>query len=221
MTNKTLEEMYMGPPKFDLIGPTVDDDVRRIIGRYGAEAVKEAVKIQTKPKRGRKPEKDWPELKGVIESDAQDWLNGGDPFSSRSNYSIAKDFADRNPGFSHPATMKRIERKLAQKRVWMTLVAAELSSYENYPYGVHIRTLEALSNADAHPVWERIRDRAKSNVADYEAKKGELPPDHMSMKEVEETARSAVLTLNALAAPKQSKGLVGLFSNYPPKKSAF
>ena len=40
-------------PKFDLVGPTVDDDIRRIIARYGTEAVKQAVKRVTKPKRGR------------------------------------------------------------------------------------------------------------------------------------------------------------------------
>lgn len=122
MTINALAGLSPDGPKFDLVGPTVDDDIRRIIARYGTEAVKQAVKRVTKPKRGRKPEKDWPELREVIESDARDWLAGGDPFSSRSNYSIAKDFADKNPGHSHPATMKRIERKLVQKRVWMTLV---------------------------------------------------------------------------------------------------
>lgn len=214
MTINALTGLSPDGPKFDLVGPTVDDDIRRIIARYGTEAVKQAVKRVTKPKRGRKPEKDWPELREVVESDARDWLAGGDPFSSRSNYSIAKDFADKNPGHSHPATMKRIERKLVQKRVWMTLVTAENFSREGYPYAVHIRALEALTEADSHPVWTSIRDRAKSNVADYEAKKGEAPPAHMSMKEVEDATRNALLTLTALSQPKKSGGLFGLLSNH-------
>lgn len=220
MTINALAGLSPDGPKFDLVGPTIDDDIRRIIARYGTEAVKQAVKRVTKPKRGRKPEKDWPELREVIESDARDWLAGGDPFSSRSNYSIAKDFADKNPGHSHPATMKRIERKLVQKRVWMTLVTAENFSREGYPYAVHIRALEALSEADSHPVWASIRDRAKSDVADYEAKKGEAPPAHMSMKEVEEAARNALLTLNALSQPKKSGGLFGLLSNHTSTSNA-
>lgn len=220
MTINALIGLSPDGPKFDLVGPTVDDDIRRIIARYGTEAVKQAVKRVTKPKRGRKPEKDWPELREVIESDAREWLAGGDPFSSRSNYSIAKDFADKNPGHSHPATMKRIERKLVQKRVWMTLVTAENFSREGYPYAVHIRALEALSEAGSHPVWASIRDRAKSDVADYEAKKGEVPPAHMSMKEVEDAARNALLTLNALSQPKKSGGLFGLLANHTSTSNA-
>ena len=148
MAVNALTGLLANGPKFDLVGPTVDDDIRRIVTRYGAEAVKEAVKRETKAKRGRKPERDWPELREVIEADARDWLAGGDPFSSRSNYSIAKDFADRSPGHSHPATMKRIERKLVKSRVWMTLVVAKNISREGYPYAEHIRALDALSDAN-------------------------------------------------------------------------
>lgn len=217
MTNNPLTTLPGAPPKFDLVGPTVDDDIHRIIMRYGAEAVKEAVKRQTKPKRGRKPEKDLPELAEVFEADARDWLNGGDPFASRSIYSIAKGFADRNPGHSHPATMKRIERKLVKRRVLITLATAEGRSRDGYPYATHIRALEALCNADSHPVWSSIRDRAKSSVADYEAKVGEAPPPHLSMKEVEEVARNAFLKLSDFAGPKPPRGILEILAPFPPK----
>src|SRR3546814_15104128 len=52
-------------PKMDLIGPTVDDDTRRAIARYGADAVKVAVKNATKAKRGRKKEPDRSEERRV------------------------------------------------------------------------------------------------------------------------------------------------------------
>ena len=202
-------------PRMDLVGPTVDDDIRRAISRYGADAVKEAVKIQTKPRRGRKPEKDWPELNEILKADARDWLAGGDPFSTRSNYAIAKKFADNNPGHSHPATMKRIERKLVQKRVWMTLAFAERFSREGYPHGVYIRAVEALTAVD--PAWTFFRDNAKSNIVDYEAKKGEPPPAELSITEIEAATRNELLTLGTLNPPKKSLGLFGLAARYAPK----
>src|SRR3546814_20858378 len=98
----------------DLIGPTVDDDIRRAIARYGADAVKVAVKNATKAKRGRKKEPDWPELREIMEADAREWLAGNDTFTTRSNYSIAKELSERNPGHSIVSTHKRIERKLSR-----------------------------------------------------------------------------------------------------------
>lgn len=196
------------PPTFDVVGPTVDDDVRRMIARYGAEAVANALKRATKAKRGRRPEKDWPELRGVIDCDARNWLAGEDPFSTRSNYSIAKDFADQHPGHSHPGTMKRIERKLAKQRVWMTLVAAYEMS-ERYPYSAHLRALSALVDCDSHPVWSRIRDRAQGYVADYHAKLGEAPPTEMTIQEVEDAAKIALIKGHDLAVKPSPKGLFG------------
>jgi len=189
-------------PRMDLVGPTVDDDIRRAVIRYGAEAVKQAVKAATKPRRGRKPVPDWPELRDVIRADAREWLEGGNPLATRSNYSIAKEFADKNPGQSHPATMKRIERKLIRKRAWMTYANAEILSRDAYPYADHIRSLEALSEVDSHDIWPDLCKRARATVADYEAKHGSPPPADMNMKEVEDAAR------NALMVPPPSGGVL-------------
>jgi hypothetical protein len=191
-------------PKLELVGPTVDDDIRRAITRYGKDAVKEAVKRQTTSKRGRKPEKDWPELREQIDADARDWLQGGDPFATRSNYSMAKDFADRNPGHSYPATMQRIERKLAKSRAWVTFATAMNLSRDDYPHAAHIRALEALSQTDVHPVWADLLENAKSELADYEARNGEPPPAHLSMKDIKDAS------LNALNSPLKPNSLGGL-----------
>ncbi len=110
--------------------------------------------------------------------------------------------------------MKRIERKLLKRRKSTTLLIAENIGREGYPYANYIRVLDALTALNFHPVWASIRDRAKADIADYEAKKGEVPPAHMSMKEVEDATRNSLLTLGSLAAPKKSGGMFGQLSNY-------
>jgi hypothetical protein len=207
MTAKKLEKLPASQLTWDLIGPTVDDDVRRLIWRHGADAVKAAVDKQTKPKKGRKPELDWPELLPVIEADARVWLSGGDPFSSRSNYSIANGFASRKPGQSHTATQKRIERKLGAKREFMTLISAMRMSRENYPYMAHIRALQALSQAHPDEVWKSTLAGAHRAVADYEAKIGTPPPPDFSLTQIEELLNNFRFVLEGQAGEPVQGGL--------------
>lgn len=199
-------------PKLDMVGPTVDDDIRRAIQRYGKEEVTRAVKAATRKKIGRKKEPDWSELRDIIESDARDWLAGKDPFSERSNYSIAKEFAERNPGQSVISTHKRIERKLSRgphNRVWWTLVSAENQSRDRYPYLHHIRALRAL--ADLPDDWSRdifgfSLQKALQILSDYEAREGSAPPDAMTFAEVEAAVKAAA-SQNALAQFGPRRGL--------------
>lgn len=183
--------------KFDLVGPSVDDDIRRAVLRYGAEAVKAAVKRQTKSKVGRKPEQDWPDLMETIFADAKIWLAGADPFEGRSNYAIAKDFADRKPGQSATSTHQRIERKLKQKpydRRWRILAFAEYISREGYPHAAHLRALEELAKAGAGAsaeTWSLALEAARATLDDYEQKTGQRPPAELSMKQIEEVVRNA------------------------------
>lgn len=207
MGNDAAADLAANGPKYDLVGPKVDDDIRRAIIRYGAGAVKDAVKRQTKPKRGRKPVIDWPELRDVMSADAVDWLNGGDPFTKRTNYSIAKAFADNNPGQSHPATMKRIIRKLIAKRRWIVLATAEHGSKDDYPHGAHLRTLEALDELDPNSIWATALDRAKSDIADYAAKTGESAAAVLTMTEIQNVSRNA---LSRFMAPQPLSSLFSL-----------
>jgi ribosomal protein L18E len=202
-----------GLPKYDLVGPTVDNDIRRAINRYGADAVKDAIKRLTNPRRGRPKINDWKELASVIEADAKEWIAGGDPIATRSNYAVAKQFADANPGQSAISTHQRIERKLKKKpfdRHWYLLIAAENLTRENYSWKQHIRSLEGLAKTDSHPVWQGFLDTAKSEVADYEAKQGELPADALTMKEVQDIARNGMIKLSQLASGASS----GLLPRY-------
>ncbi len=200
-----------GQPHLDLVGPSAGDDIRRAISRYGPEAVKIAVKEATKAKRGRKREPDWPELREIIESDARDWLDGKDPLQERSNYAIAKLFAERNPGHSVVSTHKRIERKLSKRpygRQWLTLVAAKIASLENYPFAAHIRALEALASlpdAQSRETWGLALAQARATVADYEAREGVPPPSAMSFAQVEDVVRNGGLA--AFITPRSSPKL--------------
>ena len=200
-------------PKMDLVGPTVEDDIRRAIWRYGADAVKEAVRNATKPKRGRKTEPDWPELREIFKAEAADWLAGIDPFAVRSNYAIAKELAERDPGHSAVSTHKRIERKLSAKvggRKWWVLNIAWRQSLDGHPFAAHIRTLEACAaipdKVDAHR-WRQSLERALSVLADYEAREGCPPPAEMSFHEIEKAVQKSGLA--AQLSPPRPRGLFG------------
>jgi hypothetical protein len=207
-------------PQMDLVGPTIHDDIRRAIQRYGAEVVKGAVKEATKAKRGRPREPDWPELREVIRADALEWLAGRDPFTARSNYAIAKEFAQRKPGHYQASTHKRIERKLSRgphDRRWFTLVMAENLSRDGFPYTAHLRAIDAVASLPgmkSAETWRWMLDRARSTIADYEAREGKPPDPTMSFAEVDEAVRKGGLA--ALVAPPKPVGLFGLASLSPP-----
>ena len=222
-----IAELLINGPQYDLIGPTVEHDIRRVISRYGADAVKQAVKNVTRPKRGRKPERDWPELREVINADAREWLAGGDPFVTRTNYSIARDFSLKKPGQSPSSAHKRIERKLAKApydRRWFMLVTAENISRDGFPHEQHIRALEALAELNREAggdTWRKSLELARQTIADYTAKMGESPSAEVSMKEIEEVARNPFPLLSGPTLrstnPKQMSGLFGLLPSVAAK----
>ena len=193
--------------KYDLVGPTVDDDVRRIIGRWGAEAVKDSVKAQTKPKRGRKPEKDWPLLWPYIERDAREWLEGGDPYERWSDWAIANEYAKEHPGQSTSSTVKRIVGRLKAKRQIFILIEAERISRADYPFACNLRALTELTRAERHPVWASMYARATKYLEDYKAKYGTAPEEDFPMMKVE------MLAEMPLPKPEGSQ-YVGLLERY-------
>jgi hypothetical protein len=183
-------------PAMDLVGPTAADDIRRAITRYGADAVKAAVRDATRAKRGRKLEPDLQLLADVFKDDARKWLAGGDPFAERTNYAIAKEFAERHPGQSAVSTHQRIERKLAKDdcRRWVTLATAESLSRGEFPYTAHLRALEALSAlppSRSPDIWQNFLDRARAKIADYEVREGKTPAATMTMKQIEDAVEQS------------------------------
>lgn len=197
-------------PKFEAVGPTVDDDIRRLIARYGMKAFKEASARHTKAKRGRKAVADWRDLDAIIDADARSWLAGGDPFSERTNYSIAKDFSEREPAHYREAAHERIERKLRKERALRTLTRAVTLTMAG-PAAAHIRALEALAaTPGAHEVWKQSLEIARAGIELYQMKYGQSPPPELSAFEVREQTRNALERLVPSNSPKNS--VIGLLS---------
>lgn len=180
--------------KWDLVGPTVDDDIRRAIVRYGAKAVREATQRLSKSKRGRKSINDWPELSPIFKQDARIWLEGGDPFEVKSNYAIAKEYALANVGQSVEATHERIERKLGKEphnRRWYILLFAFHLSKADWPYSRHLRALEELAPLDA--TFRDLLAYALKDVEIYTDKVGHSPPPDMAINVIRETSNNALM----------------------------
>lgn len=209
-TNALLTAGLDVQARYDLVGPTVEDDIRRAISRYGVAAVKEAVKRGAKVKRGRKAVKDWPELQPTLIEDARKLLEGGDPFTDRTNYAIAQEYVARNAGHSQAATHRRIMKKLSERRVMWTLIHAERLGENDYPYSAYLNVLERLINI--LPDWDNWPSslrRVKLAIDDYTAKHGP-PEDHLSIAEIERAAREPVSSAWAGLAPPPLGGLFGL-----------
>lgn len=178
----------------DLVGPEVDDDVRRLIGRYGPEAVKAAVGRQTRRKPGMKLKGDWLVLDRFLKSDAKRWLEGGDPFKEQTDFSIAKWFAEnhRDRNVELESTLRRIKRKLSKDRRYYTLVEAFWLSRDDCSHQMHLKALNELCSASrSNKSWRAAFVAAEGILSDYRAKFGD-PPANMTMRELEAAAAEAL-----------------------------
>ena len=190
---------------------TLDDEMRHLVTRHGAAAVKKAAIRLTKKRKGRPAEKDWQELKDVLQQDAMDWLDGRDPFKERSNYSVAKDFTYKNPGHNHASTQRRIMKKLSAKRHIMFLLHAYMISEESRPFGDYFRTVDAIALVDAR--WgqsiNNATDRNRGLLQRYRERFGE-PDSFLSIAEIDQRMKEA--DKQALAsATKFPHTLSGMF----------
>lgn len=180
-------------PNLELCGPNVDDDIRRLVRRYGKEQVREAVKRQTAMPRGPRPKGQWLELRDVLRADAILWLEGGDPFKERSNYSIAKNYAGSVPDHQKPSTIRRILRKLRERRCYYTLADAEWLSRSHFPYTENLRAIGALQEIELNGhLWDRLLCLRASSIADYRSKFGDPPADMTMQKLLEEAGRPII-----------------------------
>jgi hypothetical protein len=189
-----IAELLINAPKYDLIGPTVDDDIRRAISRYGADAIKNSVKRLTKAKPGRKPERDWPEITDILVEDARKLLSGGNPFSERTNYAIARDHARKGPAHYVASTHRRMMKKLAEKRVKFTYLHAEIIAEEEFgvvDYAIFLKRM-----MEVVPEWERYCREKLGDVvraiSEYASKFDENPKD-LTLAEVEAKAKQPIL----------------------------
>lgn len=190
--------------------PTLDQEMRRLVGAYGREAVRAAARAATAGKRGRKPDPDWKLLRPIIEEDAELWLNGQEAaLRERTNYKIAQAFAAEYPGHSAPATFRRIMRKLAKSRELFVLVSAMEKSHSNYPVAAYVRALEALVDTGAAEFWSSMLARARGEIERYRDREGDADPA-LSFAGIEEANRNAPALLPSFLG---LSGLLGMFGN--------
>ena len=186
---------------------TLDEELDRLVQVHGADAVRAATKKATAKRKGRKPEQDWLALKDWIELDAQDWLDGHDPFTLRTNYFLAKQVAQTVPGHNAPATHRRVMAKLARRRKWLVLARAWRHAAKSRPPLDYFRTVAALIELDLKfaDSLQMISDRHRGQIVRYKERFGELDPT-LTLEQIEE----------ALKAPEPSKlgSLAGLLSMY-------
>lgn len=159
-----------------LLPESLDQKMRSLVAQHGADAVRDAAKRATAKRKGRKPEKDWLNLKPWVEQDAEDWLDGRDAFALRSNYAVAKEFAEQFPGHNRYATKERIERKLRAKRRWYMLVVAYERSEVGFPAETYIRALRELDATDPEKWWSSLLELGLGRLALYREKFGEPDP---------------------------------------------
>ncbi|WP_159043480.1 hypothetical protein [Sphingomonas sp. STIS6.2] len=176
-------------------GRTLDDELRSLVARYGADAVREAAKKATVKKRGRRPEKDWPLLRPWLDQDVEDWLAERDPFAARSNYFIAKEYSAEYPGHNPIATAERIERKLREKRRWMLFAVAENRTRKGWPLSVNLRACEGMIEEGKPNDWSFMLNHLRGVLARYEERFGK-PDASLSLDEMDEALRQPLPALS-------------------------
>ena len=173
-----------------------EDFIRRAIDQYGAEEVKAAVKNLTKRRPGNPGIDPLPDLLPLLQQDADEWLAGGDPFTTRKDNAIATAYAEKKGAREFEANKKREERYLRAerknslgRRFWVFFLAWHDSKTGEYPHVVHLRAIEALRDLEPDVPWQWYLDRAARHIRDYTARNG-APAECVTMREIMDGARS-------------------------------
>ena len=199
---------------------TLDEEMQSLIARYGSDLVRDSTKRLTKKRKGRKQELDWVKLKDVLQADAIDYLDGKNPFEQRTNYSIANEFADRNPGHNSTATHRRIMRKLSQRRQFYFMIRAWEHCEENRPFGDYFRVVEEFSAVD--PKWSanllKWSDFRRGQLMRYRDTIGE-PVSSMTLADIS-LALSQLSIINAAPMKVTSRGLLAALASPVPISSS-
>ena len=166
-------------PTRSVIDGDAEDGIKTAIQQHGRKVVEEELSRLMRVRSGPKGIDDWPELRVLLEQDVEEWLKGNDPFDTRKDYAIAKEFADSAPGHSHPSTMKRIQRKLKAKnaRRYYVFCRAFLEARETHPNARYFDALRELALIQPNGPWPSFIKAGRECLEDYSAKVGEAPTD--------------------------------------------
>jgi hypothetical protein len=189
------------------------------VSRFGAEAVKAAVKRVARPKGGRKPEPDGLLLKSVWEKDTDDILAGRVPFQI-SDYGATMAIAKEHKGHSEVATQKRLQKKLSQMRrplaYYGAVVLGEKSvPHANYAALIH-QAIEVVEGAKESDHQKTVAKLLSLLLQDYEQllarhleNTDSAPSNSMTFEQVKLENRHPLFGL-ASSSPKKG-GIGGLF----------
>ena len=196
--------------KLGSLALNLDDQIEKLVRRHGPDAVREATKRLTKKKAGRKQVVDLALLKDWLDQDADDLLDGLNPFERRRNYAMAKFVADQEKPHNRAAAQRRMMRKLALRRKVLAHIHAWQRAEKIRPFGDFFRACDALAAFD--PKWHDIAqwsaDNLRSKIDRYILRHGEIDPA-LTVPQIDE----------ALAMPDPpaiGSKLAGLLSAYRP-----
>lgn len=161
------------------IDVATEKGIKSAIQQHGKKVVEEELSRLMRVRSGPKGIDDWSKLRVLLEQDVEEWLKGNDPFDTRKDYAIAKEFADSGPGHSHPSTMKRIQRKLKAKnaRRYYVLCRAFLEARETHPPIRYFDALRELASIQPTGPWQQFIEAGRDVLEEYSARLGEAPTD--------------------------------------------
>lgn len=178
-------------------------ELERLGSRFGPAVVREEAKRLAKGKRGNKPKSDLVRLLATFEADALDVLEGRDPTQIRTNYSIAREFADQFPDQSveSESIVKRIERKLRKDRLKFAGRGAFWIAERRYPFPFCIEIYENYKKYGS--ISEEYMKFLDDDLNRYRNFFGE-PPKEMTFGEIR-----AILSKSV---PKQSSNFLQMLA---------
>lgn len=183
------------PPNALMPPPSLEQEIRRLIAIHGADAVKREIAAATKARRGAPPKKDGLLLRPYLEADANDWLEGRNPFEMRTNNANAckADAANPDPHTQPNSQWRRLMRWQERWRERIMLYSALKLAEDSYPYPAYFRVLEELAKSpEMDGLWPRALELDREILARYREVYGE-PPSDITWVELKAKPRSISL----------------------------
>jgi hypothetical protein len=211
-TSKLIEALRNKP---------LDVEIKQLVGRFGEDAVKAAVKRVARPKIGRKPEPDDQLLQGVWAIDTADILAGRVPFQT-SDYGATVAIAKEHKGHNEVATQKRLQRKLSQMRRPLAYYDAITQGRKSVPHADYLamirQAIEGVECAKESNYQKVVAELLSSNLQEYESllaqyfnKNGSKPLDSMTFEQIYLENRPSLF---GLASSAKKGGIGGLFGQF-------
>lgn len=159
-------------------------ELKKLVAEYGTEETVQELQAITSRPRGNPKIADWDDLVEVLNADALDILEGRDPRSRESDVSIAKRLARANPRHDEESSMKRIRKKLKDRRLEYAEWCAAFNSTDEASYQRHLAIMGKLAEGNkATALWKGRLDKSQKLLAEYVRAFGD-PPESMTMVEI-------------------------------------